>query len=148
MENKKRIITNSSLLYPDLSYDIQGAIYEVSKKYGNGLKENIYQKALAEELLKRKIKHEEQKRINIYSIDSGKVLGVYVPDFVVEEKIIIEIKATEFSTNKDISQQQSYLKASIYEVGYLVNFGTDKLFMKRSIYTNDRKPYIVSIRVS
>jgi GxxExxY protein len=137
--------TNNKLLHPELSYKIQGCIYNVSNKYGKGLKEIIYQKALAEELEKAGLKFEEQKRINIYSVDSGKKLGVYVPDFLIEDKIILEIKATDFTTKNNLNQQLSYLKASIYEVGYLVNFGTDKLFMKRSIYTNDRKPYIIMI---
>jgi len=67
--------TNNKILEADLCYEIQGAIYKVANKYGRGLKEKIYQKALAEELEKRKLKFEEQKRINIYSLDSGKILG-------------------------------------------------------------------------
>lgn len=94
------------------------------------------------------LKFDQQKRINIYSIESGKILGVYVPDFVVEDKVIIEIKASNFTTRADIAQQRSYLKASIYEVGYLVNFGTPKLDMLRSIYTNDRKSFVSLIRDS
>jgi GxxExxY protein len=99
-------------------------------------------------LEKAELQYEQQKRINIYSLDSGKILGTYVPDFVVENKIIIEIKASAFTTRQDVRQQQSYLKASIYEVAYLVNFCTPQLFIKRSIYTNDRKPFIVKIRAS
>jgi len=130
------------LLYPELSYKLQGAIYNVSNKYGNGLKEKIYQKALAEELKKQEINFVEQKRINIYSVDSGKILGTYVPDFIINNKIILEIKASNFTTRQDVNQQRSYLKASIYEIAYLVNFGTPKLYMQRSIYTNDRKPFV------
>lgn len=133
---------NKVVLEPELSYKIQGAVYNVANKYGSGLKEQIYQKALEEELFKNKISFEKQKRINIYSIDSGKILGVYVPDFVIENKIVLEIKASTFTTKQDISQQISYLKASIYEIGYLVNFNTSKLYMKRSIFTNDRKQFI------
>ncbi len=145
MENKKPVITNKNFLYPELSYQIQGAIFDVSNKYGKGLKESIYQKALAESLIKRGLKFEQQKRINIYSLDTGKILGTYVPDFVVEDKIILEIKASTFTTQQDVRQQQSYLKASTYEVAYLVNFCTEKLYIKRSIYTNNRKPFIVKI---
>ena len=138
-------IKNKSFLYPELGYQLQGAIFEVSNKYGKGLKESIYQKALAEELTKRSIPFNEQERIKIYSIDTGKVLGTYVPDFVIDGKIIVEIKATDFSGREDIRQQQSYLKASEYEVAYLVNFNTSRLFIKRSIYTNDRKPLITKL---
>ena len=85
---------------------------------------------------------EEQKRINIYSFDSGKKIGVYIPDFVVENKIIVEIKATNFLTNSDIEQQSSYLRISSYEIAYLVNFCTDDLYINRSIFTNDRKEFL------
>jgi len=139
-------ITNKNLLEPELSYKIQGIFYNVSNKYGQGLKEQIYQKALAEELTKNNIIFEQQKRINIFSIDSGKVLGSYVPDFLVENKIILEIKASSFTTKQDVTQQISYLKASIYEIGYLVNFGTNKLYVSRSIFTNNRKQFISSMQ--
>ena len=181
---EERIITNKNLLYPELNYQLQEAIFEVANKYGKGLKESIYQKALAEELTKQDILYEEQKRIKIHpvtprnlrpsgrrgmavegplsaslgeapafrpgsngvhSLDTGKVLGTYIPDFIVDKKMIIELKASNFSGREDILQQQGYLKASIYEVAYLVNFGTPKLFIKRSIYTNDRKPFIVKL---
>jgi GxxExxY protein len=116
-----------------------GALYNVANAYGKGLKETIYQKALAEELEKQGIPFEREKRIDIYSTESGKKLGTYIPDFVIDNKIVLEIKATTFSTRQNLEQQLSYLKASKYELGYLVNFSTPKLYLKRSIYTNDRK---------
>jgi len=141
-------ITNKSILEPELSYKTHGIIYDVANKYGIGLKERIYQKALEEEFEKNKISFKRQKRINIYSIESGKVLGVYIPDFIIEDRIILEIKASSFTTNQDINQQISYLKASTYEIGYLVNFNTNKLYIRRSIFTNDRKPFISLIQNS
>ena len=132
----------TNILEADLCYKIQGAIYNVANKYGKGLKEQIYQKALAEELTKQALRFEQHKRINIYSLDTGKHLGVYVPDFLVENKVIIEIKSNDFTTQNDIAQQRSYLRASSYEIAYLVNFGTKRLDIRRSIYTNDRKPFV------
>ena len=147
MNESTRIIENKDkILEADLCYKLQGAIYNVANKYGKGLKEQIYQKALAEEFTKQGLKFEQQKHINIYSLDTGKSLGVYVPDFVMEDKVIIEIKSSNFTTRQDINQQRSYLKASIYEIGYLANFGTSKLDIRRSIYTNDRKSFIVLLR--
>jgi GxxExxY protein len=136
----------TELLEKDLSFRIQKCIYAVANKYGKGFKESIFQKALAEEFAKEGLKFEEQKRIKIYSLETGKVLGHYVPDFVVEDKIIAEIKASTFTINQDVEQQRSYLRISEYEVAYLVNFNTEKLFIKRSIYTNDRKPFIVKLK--
>ncbi len=135
----------NKLLEEELTYKIRGCIFNVSNKYGRGLKEKIYQKVLAEELLKAGIKFVEQKRINIYSLETGKHIGVYIPDFVINDKIIIEIKATAFTTRQDIEQQRSYLRVSIYEIAYLVNFSTPKLEIHRSIFTNDRKPFISKI---
>ena len=141
-------ITNKGLLEPELSYNLQGVFYSVANKYGVGLKEQIYQKTIAEELTKQKIAFEQQKRINIHSIDSGKLLGVYIPDFVVDNKIILEIKATNFTSKRDINQQISYLKASIHEIGYLVNFSTEKLDIRRSIFTNDKKTFMQLLKNS
>ena len=106
------------ILEKDLSYKVVGAIYSVVKKYGSGFKEQIYLKALAEELEKLGLWAKQQQRINIYSLDTGKVLGTYVPDFIIEDKIILEIKATGFTIRQNIDQQRSYLKASKYEIGY------------------------------
>lgn len=139
--NESRI-RNKDLLEPELCYKIQGAFYSVVNKYGRGLKEQIYQKALTEEFTERKLKFEQQKRITIYSLDTGKQLGSYMPDFIIEDIVIIEIKASNFVSQQDSRQQMSYLKASRYEIAYLVNFCTPELYIRRSIYTNDRKPFI------
>ena len=133
---------NTDLLFNDITYKIRGAIFTVSNKYGKGLKEIIYQKALAEEFDKLSLQYEQQKRINIISLDTGKILGTFIPDFVVEDKIIIEIKATDFTIEQAKKQQLSYLKASKYEVGFLVNFCSTPLYLKRQIYTNDHKARI------
>lgn len=144
MNGSTHIADNTdNFLERDLSYKLRGAIYGTANKYGPGLKEQIYQKALAEEFTKQNISFEQQKRINIYSLDTGKSLGVYIPDFVIANKIILEIKASSFTTRQDIDQQRSYLKTSIYEIGYLVNFNTNKLDIRRSIFTNNRKPFII-----
>jgi len=130
------------LLEKDLSYIIQGCIYNVSNKYGKGLKENIYQNVLKEEFLAKGLKFESQKRIDIYSFDTGKKLGTYIPDFVIEDKIILEIKASYITIAQDIEQQLSYLRISEYEIGYLVNFCSEELYIKRFIFTNNRKSFL------
>ncbi len=130
------------ILEKDLCYKIQGCVYNVMNKYGRGLKESIYQNALAEEFLAQDLKAEGQKRINIYSFDTGKKLGTYIPDFVIKDKVILEIKASTFIMKQDIEQQRSYLRISEYEIGYLVNFCTEELYIKRSIHTNDRKDFL------
>lgn len=135
----------AEILEKELSYTIVGCVYSTANKYGRGLKEKIYQKLLSDEFKKAGLKFSSQKRINIYSFDTGEQVGVYIPDFLVEEKILVEIKASTFTTRQDIEQQRSYLRISAYEIAYLINFCTEKLYIERSIYTNDRKPFIAKI---
>lgn len=132
----------NTLLYPELSYIIQGCFFEARKQYGPGQKEIVYQRVLEEKFLKANLKVEKEKRINIYSQDSGKIVGTYQPDLVIEDKVIIEIKSSRFTTKIDERQLYHYLRNSQYQLGYLVNFSTQRLYIKRIIYTNDRKPYI------
>jgi len=134
------IESKSKLLEPDLSYKIQGVFFEVYNKYGNSYKESIYQKVLEEEFAKQGISFVSQKPISIYSLETGKKIGNYTPDFTIGDKIIVEIKAQPFLPKNSEIQLISYLKASKYEIGYLVNFGGNKLEFKRRIYTNNRKP--------
>ncbi len=101
-DNSKQI--NTELLYKDLTYRIRGVIMEVSNKYGKGFKELIYQNALAEQFDLMEIKYEREKRVSVYSVESGKVLGYYTPDFIVEEKVIVELKATEFTSQQNQEQ--------------------------------------------
>ena len=153
-DQSKQINTDNQpkpeLIHEDLTYKIRGAIFNVANKYGKGLKEQIYQRALAEEFSKSSIKFEEQKRITIYSLETGKPLGYYTPDFLVENAVIVEIKSTEFASEQNRKQQLSYLKGSRYELGFLVNFSTPRLYIERFIYTNDRKPQFLTneIRVN
>jgi len=128
-------------LYKDLSYKLQGIFFEIRNTYGPGQKENIYHKLLEEIFKRDKIPFEKEKAINIYTID-GKIVGTYKPDFVIDNKIIIEVKSSRFTTRTDEKQLYYYLRNSEYEVGFLINFSTPTIYIKRIIYTNDRKPFL------
>lgn len=130
------------ILYKDLSYQIQGAAIEVRKNFGSGLKESIYQNAFAEELKSRNLKFEKEKSIKIFSPKTGKLIGSYRHDFIVEEKILIELKAVDKIPKMFIDQIYSYLRNSAYELGYFINFASPKLYIKRVIFTNDRKSFL------
>lgn len=60
-------------------------------------------------------------------------------DFIIDKKIVLEVKAIKFTPPKIQQQLYSYLKSTPYEVGYLANFGSTELYLKRIILTNDRK---------
>jgi len=130
---------SQKLLYKELSYQIQGAAIEIRKQYGPGHKEVLYQRAFAEELDFRKIKFEREKPIKIYSLRTNKVIGIYQPDFIVDDKIIVEIKALPQIPKKLVDQLYDYLRNSDYELGYFINFSGPKLYIKRIIYSNVNK---------
>lgn len=136
------LINAKVLIYPELSYQIQGCAFEIRKQYGPGQKEIIYQRLMEEKLKIKKIEVEKEKKINIYSQDSGKVIGIYQPDLLVNDQIIIEIKSSRFTVKTDELQLYHYLRNSQYELGYLINFSTPRLYMKRIIYSNSKKPYV------
>ncbi|OGH19529.1 MAG: hypothetical protein A3F31_01280 [Candidatus Levybacteria bacterium RIFCSPHIGHO2_12_FULL_38_12] len=127
------------LLYKDLSFQIQGAIIEVRKNYGSGHKESLYHHALEEEFSLRNVSFKHEPPIKVISPKTGKTMGIYIPDFLVDNKIILEIKALEIVPRKLIDQLFDYLRNSSYELGYFINFSGPRLYMKRIIYTNDRK---------
>jgi len=133
---------NTKILYKELSYIIQGCCFEIRKGYGPGQKESIYVNLLKECLEDKKISVEKEKSIKIYSSKSGKVIGTYRPDLVVANKIPIEVKSSRITVKQDEKQLYYYLRNSEYELGYLINFGTPRLYIKRIIYTNDKKPYL------
>jgi len=120
------------ILYEKESYKIRSAIFEVYNTLGPGFKEVVYHKALIEEFNRKDLTFDDKKRIQIRYKD--KFVGTYEPDFIVEEKIIVEIKAVEKMPKVYEKQLYSYLKGTDYKVGFLVNFGDDKLEIKRRIY--------------
>jgi len=130
------------LLYPELSYKIQGVFFNIRKTYGPGQKETVYQNLIEEKLEVLKIPFAREPRVRIFSQESKKVVGTYQPDFAVEDKIIIEVKSSRFTTKTDEKQLYHYLRNSQYELGYLVNFSTPRLYIKRIIYSNNRKPFL------
>jgi GxxExxY protein len=119
------------LLYKDLTYAIRNCIFSVKKELGLGHKEQIYQRALEEEFTKRKIRYNSQKQIPVFY--QKKQVGVYQPDFVIEDKIIIELKALPFVGMREKKQLWNYLKGSSYQLALLVNFGHEDVSIERVI---------------
>ncbi|MFA6159542.1 MAG: GxxExxY protein [Parcubacteria group bacterium] len=130
------------LLYKKLSYELQGCFMEVRKNFGPGHKEIVYQSALIEEFSEKNIKFEKEKCIKIYSPKTGKIVGNYRVDFLIDNKIIVELKAVDLIPKNFIDQIYSYLKNSEYELGYFMNFKSPQLYIKRIIYTNNKKPFL------
>ena len=122
------------LLYKDESYKIRGACFDVYNALGGGIQEKIIERAMVQELLSKGFEVENQSRINI--LYKNKKVGVYIPDIVVNKKIIIEIKSKQFITKEDEKQFWGFLKGSEYKLGFLVIFSPLELIIKRFIHTD------------
>jgi len=131
-DKSKRIHTD--LLYEDLTYKVRGAIFNVYNELGFGHKENIYQKALIKEFETLKIPYKQEVGLDVKY--KGDIVGKYRPDFVIEDKIIIELKSVEFMPKSYEEQLVHYLKTTEYSLGLLVNFGSNRLYIKRLIWTS------------
>jgi len=120
-------------IYKDLTYEVIGAVYEVHKELGTVHKENIYHKALSIELKNRNIPYEEEKAIDVKYKD--KKIGLYRPDFIIDDKVILEIKVASVIAKAMQDQVYYYVKGTKYKLVLLANFGTSKVGIKRLIYT-------------
>lgn len=123
------------LLHEELTEKIIGCYYEVFNELGFGFLESVYEGAFLHELKLQGIKAVSQSRINVFY--KGEKVGVYFADIIVEDKIILELKATAL---KDDFRYQlfHYLKATDMEVGYIMSFGK-KAEYKRVIFSNENK---------
>ena len=127
------------LLYEDLSYKIRGCAFDVYNKLGFGHKENIYQKALALEFKNKNLDFTAEESLPI--IYQNEKIGTYRPDFIVDKKIIIELKAVPFMPESYETQLTYYLKGTNYELGFIINFGGTKLDIRRRIWTPSYTPH-------
>ena len=121
----------AEFLYKELTEALIGAAMEVHKTLGGGFLEAIYQKALAYEMRLRKIPFEEQVRMAVYY--KGELMGDYVADFLVDGKVVVEIKATAGLSSAHIAQTLHYLAATGNKVGMLLNFGGKSLEYRRVV---------------
>lgn len=125
------------VLHRNLSYEVVGCFYDVYNELGPGHKEKIYHEALKSLFVEKQITFDDNKRLKI--MFKGKPIGVYQPDFIVDDKIIVELKAVPKMPRVFERQLYYYLKGTPYTVGYLVNFGTNKIDIKRRVYDSARK---------
>ncbi len=133
-----RIDADKNLLYEDLTYQLRNIFFTVYNKVGGGHKEIIYKNSVENELKGRGISYSREPAIEIKYKDQA--AGVYRPDFIIDGKIIIEIKADRKLIKEHIRQAFSYLKASPYKLLLLVNFGYTKLEIKRFIDMKKSNP--------
>ena len=122
--------------YEKITFDIIKSFYKVYNTLGFGFLEKVYENALSLELKKLGYIVETQKSINVYY--DGKEVGNYFADLLINDKIILELKAVEKLKDEHKFQLINYLKATDIEIGLLLNFGK-KPEIKRVVFTNKQK---------
>jgi GxxExxY protein len=125
----------SNLKYADITEKIIGASFEVHKFLGNGFQEVIYQRALAYEMRQAKLEFDREIEQHIYYKNLLEPIGTRRADFVVENKILVELKAVIQLEDVHLAQALNYLKVYKLEVGLLINFGSKSLNFKRLVLT-------------
>ena len=115
----------------DVTYAINGAVFEVNNILGPGFLEKVYENALLVELKKRGLNAKSQVPITVNY--KGEVVGDYIADLLVEDKVIVELKTVENLEKAHEAQLINYLKATGLHVGLLVNFKRKKADIKRMV---------------
>lgn len=115
--------------HEDLTYRIIGVGMAVHGRLGPGYREEIYQRSLEQEFTQQGISFELEKKLPIY--EDSKLLGFYIPDFIIENKAILEIKAFATVHQKYLGQVITYLNHTGLAIGLLMNFGERKLNFRR-----------------
>lgn len=122
--------------YEKITFDIIKSFYKVYNTLGHGFLEKVYENALSLELKKLGYIVESQKAINVYY--DNQEIGKYFADLLINDNIILELKAVEKLKDEHKFQLINYLKATDIEVGLLLNFGK-KPEVKRVVFTNKKK---------
>ena len=127
-------VIKTDLVYPELSYKIIGILFEIYNTLGPGYQEIYYQRAISSALKKEKFNFKEQVSTPLKYLD--KRIGNYFLDFLIENKIILEIKRGDRFSRKDIEQIYGYLKAKKLKLGLLANFTNYGVKFKRIVNLN------------
>jgi GxxExxY protein len=119
------------IIYKELCYKIVGAAMEVHRLLGPGFLEAVYETALAAELTKKQIPFKLQDWLKV--MYKGEDVGNYKPDIIVDNKVILEIKATSCLVPRHTAQALHYLAATKLQLALLINFGASSLQFKRVV---------------
>ena len=123
--------------HSDITRKIIGAAMKVHSTLGNGFQEVIYQRALAIEMAKQGLSFQRELEMQIYY--DGQEIGTRRVDFLVEGKVMVELKAVSKLEDVHLAQAINYLEAYKMEVGLLLNFGAKSLEYKRVVKSLNRR---------
>jgi GxxExxY protein len=123
----------TELIHKEITEKIIGASFEVHKFLGNGFQEVIYQRALAWEFEQVELSFHREIEQEIFYKHLSEPIGLRRADFVVEGKVLVELKAVIELEDVHLAQVLNYLKAYKLKVGLLINFGSKSLTFKRLV---------------
>ena len=123
--------------YKEITEKIIGCAYVVYNKMGYGFLESVYEKCLLIGLRKAGLKAESQQAITVYYEDQ--IVGAFVADIIVEDSVILELKSVRRLAKVHEAQLVNYLVATGKEVGLLLNFGEEKVDVKRKVKDLDKQ---------
>ena len=125
------IKNQEKVILPELSYQIMGVLFDVHKNLGSRYQEKYYQRAVAMGFDNIGLKYKKELSVNLSY--NSEIIGKYILDFLVEDKIIVELKTVIRISREDIKQVLGYLKAEKIELGIIANFRSEHLIYKRII---------------
>ena len=128
---KQPVLKRDDLIYPELSYKIVGCAFEVFKELGYGHPEKVYQKAMAILFDEKNIPYSKEEYMPIKFRDT--LLRKQFIDFVVEEKVVVELKKNFHFSKAHIDQVLYYLQAKKVQLAILINFGKEGATFKRIV---------------
>lgn len=137
MTRIERMITD--LLHKNITDQILRSFYTVYNKLGFGFLEKVYENALLIELMNMNLFCEKQKPIKVFYKE--KIVGEYFADILVENKVIVELKAAECLVPEHELQLINYLKATDMEIGLLLNFGRKPQFIRKAFSNHRKNPH-------
>ena len=124
--------------YDELTYRVIGCAMAVHRALGPGYRENTYQRDLEAQFDQNTIAYQAQRLFEIYDSErNDRLIGYYVPDFIVNESVVVEIKALPGLNNAHIAQVIGYLAVSQCALGLLINFGVRSLEWRRILPPRD-----------
>jgi GxxExxY protein len=129
----------------ELTYQIIGCAMELHRTKGPGFREDTYQRGLEAAFQTERLLFAPQKMLEVFDRDHGrKLIGYYVPDFIVDSRVVVEIKALNGMDNSHLAQAIGYLAVSGCQVGLLINFGERSLEFKRVLPPKDVQEHKVN----
>ncbi len=128
--------------HEDLTYKIIGVAMSVHRRLGPGYQERFYQRAMEDELAAAGLGFEAQKKLTVY--DQERLLGYYIPDLIVEGKVIVELKAFANLHQKYLGQVVTYLNFTGLAIGLLINFGESSLHPRRVFPSPQAKEFQIN----